>query len=67
MALKAGANVMMPNLSPTDVRKYYDLYENKICTDEEAAKCRQCLEHRITAAGYRIVTAVGDSLVTAQA
>ena len=66
MALRAGANVMMPNLSPTDVRKYYDLYENKICTDEEAAKCRKCLESRITAAGYRIVTAVGDSLMMQQ-
>lgn len=62
LALKAGGNVMMPNLSPTDVRKLYDLYENKICTGEEASQCKECLERRIAAAGYRIVSAVGDSL-----
>lgn len=60
LGLKAGANVVMPNLSPVDVRKYYDLYENKICTGEEAAQCRGCLEARVRAAGYRVVTAVGD-------
>lgn len=38
--LQAGANVVMPNLSPVGVRKLYDLYENKICTGEEAAQCR---------------------------
>ncbi len=60
LGLKAGANVVMPNLSPVRVRKLYDLYENKICTGEEAAECRGCLERRIAAAGYRAVTAVGD-------
>lgn len=58
--LMAGANVVMPNLSPADVRKLYTLYENKICTGEEAAQSRSLLEQRVTAAGYRIVTAVGD-------
>lgn len=60
MGLKAGANVVMPNLSPVKVRKLYELYENKICTGEEAAQCRGCLERRVQAAGYRIVTAVGN-------
>lgn len=60
LGLKAGANVVMPNLSPVGVRKLYDLYENKICTGEEAAQCRGCLEKRVEAAGYRIVTARGD-------
>ena len=64
LALKAGGNVMMPNLSPTSVRKLYDLYENKICTGEEATQCRGCLEARIKAAGYRIAVSVGDSLNT---
>lgn len=36
----AGANVVMPNLSPTSVRKQYELYDNKICTGDEAAECR---------------------------
>ena len=58
--LQAGANVVMPNLSPVGVRELYTLYDNKICTGEEAAQCRGCLERRVLAAGYRIVTAVGD-------
>lgn len=60
LGLKAGANVVMPNLSPVRVRKLYDLYENKICTGEEAAQCRGCLERRVESAGYRIVTDRGD-------
>ncbi len=56
----AGANVLMPNLSPRTVRKKYDLYDNKICTGEEAAECRGCLEARISAIGYKIVTDRGD-------
>ena len=58
--LQAGANVVMPNLSPVGVRRYYALYENKICTGEEAAQCRGCLQRRVESAGYRIVTAIGD-------
>ncbi len=61
LGLKAGANVVMPNLSPVGVRKLYSLYENKICTGEEAAQCRGCLERRVASAGYRIVTAVGSA------
>lgn len=60
LGLKAGANVMMPNLTPRRVRQYYDLYDNKICMDEEAAKCRACQEGRVRAAGYRIVCDRGD-------
>ena len=58
--LKAGANVVMPNLSPVRVRKLYSLYENKICTGEEAAQCRGCLERRVNSVGYRIVTSIGN-------
>ena len=58
--LEAGANVVMPNLSPVKVRRLYELYENKICTGEEAAQCRGCLERRVASAGYRIVTSVGN-------
>lgn len=59
MGLQAGANVVMPNLSPVQYRKQYELYENKICTGEEAAECKACLENRVAAAGYQIVTAIG--------
>ena len=60
LGLKAGGNVVMPNLSPVKVRKLYELYENKICTGEEAAQCRGCLEARVRMAGYEIVTDRGD-------
>lgn len=60
LGLKAGGNVVMPNLSPVSVRKLYELYENKICTGEEAAQCRGCLEARVRIAGYEIVTDRGD-------
>ena len=60
LGLKAGANVVMPNLSPVEVRKLYSLYENKICTGEEAAQCRGRLERRISEAGYKAVTAIGN-------
>ncbi len=56
----AGANVVMPNLSPISVRKNYELYDNKICTDEEAAECCELLEKRINAIGYRTVVERGD-------
>ena len=60
LGLKAGANVVMPNLSPVRVREKYALYDNKICTGEESAQCRTCLERRIEAAGYHAVTNVGN-------
>jgi biotin synthase len=60
LGLRAGANVVMPNLSPTDVREKYKLYAGKICTGEESAQCRVCLETRVRAAGYEIVTDVGN-------
>lgn len=60
LGLKAGANVIMPNLSPVNVRELYQLYDNKICLGEEAAQCRGCLERRAESVGYRIVTDVGD-------
>ena len=60
LGLKAGGNVVMPNLSPVKVRKLYELYENKICTGEEAAQCRGYLEARVRMAGYEIVTDRGD-------
>lgn len=60
LGLQHGANVVMPNLSPVGVRSSYSLYDNKICTGEEAAECRNCLERRIKNAGYEVVTNRGD-------
>lgn len=56
----AGANVVMPNLSPASVRKKYELYNNKICTGDESAQCRNSLNQRMLAIGYEIVTDRGD-------
>ena len=61
MGVLAGANVIMPNLSPVSVRKKYMLYDNKICTGEEAAQCRGCLNRRMESIGYEIVAGRGDS------
>ncbi len=60
MGVLAGANVVMPNLSPVAVRKKYALYDNKICTGEESAQCRGCLSARMESVGYSLVTHRGD-------
>ncbi len=56
----SGANVVMPNLSPTSVRKNYELYDNKICTGDEAAECRFCLDRRMKKIGYELTVDRGD-------
>lgn len=60
LGLQAGANVVMPNLSPVSVRKKYLLYDNKICTGDEAAECVACLQRRIQQTGYEMVVSRGD-------
>lgn len=55
-----GANVVMPNLSPLEHRKDYAIYDNKICTGDEAAECIRCLSVRMEHIGYKIVTERGD-------
>ena len=60
MGILAGANVVMPNLSPVNVRGKYLLYDNKICTGEEAAECKFCLQNRMKKIGYEIVVDRGD-------
>ncbi len=62
LGLQAGANVVMPNLSPVSVRKDYSLYDNKICTGDEAAECRFCIQNRILSAGFELSTARGDHI-----
>ena len=53
--LLAGANVMMPNVTDTQYRADYMLYADKPCLDENAAVCRNCLEHRIAGIGETIL------------
>ena len=61
----AGANVIMPNLSPTSVRGKYLLYDGKICTGDEAAECHGCMERRMERIGYRVVVSRGDARLEA--
>ena len=56
----AGANVVMPNLSPLSVRKKYLLYDNKICTDTEAAEHLDALQKQMEGIGYTLVSERGD-------
>ena len=60
----AGANVVMPNLSPAQVRENYLLYDNKLCTGDEAAESLKSLDARFHAIGYHIAVSRGDSLNT---
>lgn len=60
--VKAGGNVVMPNLSPTSVREKYALYDGKICTGDEAAECRLCIEGRMRKYGYEVEVNRGDNV-----
>ena len=60
MGIQAGANVVMPNLSPLKVRKLYTLYNNKICTGGESAQGLKDLRERMESIGYNIVCNVGN-------
>ena len=62
LGILAGANVVMPNLSPSDVRKDYSLYDNKLHTGVESAQGVNELKGRMEMIGYRVVTDRGDSL-----
>ena len=63
LGILAGANVIMPNLSPTNVRWKYLLYDGKICTGDEAAECHSCMERRMEKIGYQISVDRGDSKI----
>jgi len=60
--LLAGANVIMPNLSPADVRKKYLIYDNKLCTGDEAGELVRKLKERVASVGYTAVDARGDHI-----
>lgn len=60
LGILAGANVVMPNLSPLLVRKKYELYDNKIGTGDEAAEGRESLNKRMQTIGYELSTERGD-------
>ena len=55
MGIQAGANVIMPNVTDVEYRSNYQLYPNKPCMDENAAKCRNCLNWRMISIGEKII------------
>jgi biotin synthase len=54
-AIKIGANIIMPNITPGKYRDSYKLYDNKPCTDDSADDCQSCLEARVSLADTEIV------------
>ena len=63
LGIQAGANVVMPNLSPVSVRDKYALYDDKICTGDESAQCRDCLDRRMRSIGCRLAVDRGDFIL----
>ena len=61
-ALQCGANVIMPNVTPTKYRKHYEIYPNKICIDEKPSDCRSCIEGMLKSLGRTIGPGRGDSI-----
>lgn len=59
MALKAGANVVMPNVTEGEYRKLYELYPGKICVNDTPAHCRSCIGMKIQLIGRKIGTGYG--------
>lgn len=60
MGILSGANVVMPNLSPAQIRKKYMLYNDKISTGEESAEGLNDMKRRMESIGYQVVVARGD-------
>ncbi|HAM10663.1 MAG: [FeFe] hydrogenase H-cluster radical SAM maturase HydE [Bacteroidetes bacterium GWE2_41_25] len=54
-AVKIGANIVMPNITPGKYRDSYKLYDNKPCTDDSAEDCQSCLEARISLADAEVI------------
>ena len=59
IALQCGANVVMPNVTETAYRKQYELYPGKICTGDQAAQCRSCVQAKIESIGRHVSTGKG--------
>jgi biotin synthase len=54
LGLKAGANIIMPNITDLEYRGAYQLYDDKPCLDENSDQCKNCLTNRIISAGETV-------------
>jgi biotin synthase len=61
LGLRRGANIMMPNITPVEYRKDYQIYPGKACIMEDAAACHGCMLARIEGLGRTIGKGRGDS------
>lgn len=61
-ALACGANIIMPNITPTEYRKFYEIYPDKICASEAASECRRCVEEMIITCARTVGIGPGHSL-----
>ena len=61
-ALQCGANIMMPNATPTQYRKYYEIYPDKICIDEKPSDCQGCISAMLSSIGRYVAVGAGGSL-----
>ncbi|MPM45362.1 [FeFe] hydrogenase maturase subunit HydE [bioreactor metagenome] len=59
IALKSGANVVMPNVTEGDYRKLYELYPGKICVNDTPAHCRSCITGKVTGIGRKVAQDYG--------
>ncbi len=59
IALKSGANVVMPNVTDVEYRSKYELYPGKICVNDSADKCINCITGKIKSIGREIATSKG--------
>jgi biotin synthase len=63
--LKAGANVLMPNFTPLDYKRMYEIYPGKRCISEPTGACGFCMEGLVSAIGRNIDHSRGDTRKTA--
>jgi len=59
IALQSGANVVMPNVTQGEYRKFYEIYPGKICVNDTPAKCRGCIGGKIRSIGRTVSTNYG--------
>ncbi|OGW92439.1 MAG: [FeFe] hydrogenase H-cluster radical SAM maturase HydE, partial [Omnitrophica bacterium RIFCSPHIGHO2_12_FULL_44_12] len=61
-ALMCGANIMMPNATPKQYRRFYEIYPNKICITENPNDCNSCIQNMLRSLGRKLGAGYGHSL-----
>lgn len=61
-ALACGANILMPNVTPPQYRRYYEIYPDKICIDENPSDCKNCISAMLASIGRYVAQGYGNRL-----